>query len=350
MRSKSDHTSTSEQTSHSFKNFAAKAKQAAAKASESVLKTVDKNGNGKIDAEDFGITGESIQIATQRLKTGANHIGETLSEARTERERKTLRPVFMEDLYSNAFGESSNDTVHLPELISIVAHDRKHAESAVCSGSIGYLTGAKDADLLNLYEDVATQFEISFLPDMAQTIYYRDPYRNNVYVRLDSYFSYLKKNRVSELELIAQSLGAQSFRVAFREHQSSTSSQAADIVVNIGKNTENVSAQKSQSEKSKVEIAAETQFDGHNEPKIPSLVYFKNEDDIQKLIQMRMDRSNPIRSKDFHFQCIRSAGMTEKTAAKIYSILLHMRRGVAAAFSNEIQREGRTELEYHIEF
>ena len=42
--------------SPSIKDLAAKAKQAAVKAQGTVLKAVDKNGNGKIDAEDFGIT------------------------------------------------------------------------------------------------------------------------------------------------------------------------------------------------------------------------------------------------------------------------------------------------------
>ena len=46
-----------------------------------------------------------------------------------------------------------------------------------------------------------------------------DPYKPGVYVSLDSYFTYLKKNRVNELELIAQDLGAKSFRVTFKEHQ-----------------------------------------------------------------------------------------------------------------------------------
>ena len=46
--------------SPSIKDLAAKAKQAAVKAQGTVLKAGDKNGNGKIDAEDFGITKESM--------------------------------------------------------------------------------------------------------------------------------------------------------------------------------------------------------------------------------------------------------------------------------------------------
>ena len=63
--------------SPSIKDLVAKAKQAAVKAQGTVLKAVEKNGNGKIDAEDFGITKESMQDAAQKLKASANRIGES---------------------------------------------------------------------------------------------------------------------------------------------------------------------------------------------------------------------------------------------------------------------------------
>ncbi len=85
--------------SPSIKDLAAKAKQAAVKAQGTVLKAVEKNGNGKIDAEDFGITKESMQDAAQKLKASANRIGESLNDAKTELDRRVLRPVFKEDLY-----------------------------------------------------------------------------------------------------------------------------------------------------------------------------------------------------------------------------------------------------------
>ncbi len=84
--------------SSSIKDLAAKAKQAAVKAQGTVLKAVDKNGNGKIDAEDFGITKESIQDAAQKLKASANRIGESLNDAKTELDRRVLRPVFQRGL------------------------------------------------------------------------------------------------------------------------------------------------------------------------------------------------------------------------------------------------------------
>lgn len=55
MGNKSNDAAREPRLSPSIKDLAAKAKQAAVKAQGTVLKAVDKNGNGKIDAEDFGI-------------------------------------------------------------------------------------------------------------------------------------------------------------------------------------------------------------------------------------------------------------------------------------------------------
>ena len=81
-----------------------------------VLKAVDKNGNGKIDAEDFGITKESMQDAAQKLKASANRIGESLNDAKTELDRRVLRPVFKEDLYPDSFSGDLLTAVQIPNM------------------------------------------------------------------------------------------------------------------------------------------------------------------------------------------------------------------------------------------
>ena len=50
------------------------------------------------------------------------------------------------------------------------------------------------------------------------------------------------------------------------------------------------------------------------------------------------------------FQCSSSAGMSEKVAAKLDGILQQLKCSGTATISSEVQRENRTELNYHIEF
>lgn len=172
MGNKSNDAAREPRLSPSIKDLAAKAKQAAVKAQGTVLKAVDKNGNGKIDAEDFGITKESMQDAAQKLKASANRIGESLNDAKTELDRRVLRPVFKEDLYPDSFSGDLLTAVQIPNLICIVGHDKKRTDSAVCVGAIGYWTSVKGAELLNLYEDSAALLGLQFLPSIAETFYY----------------------------------------------------------------------------------------------------------------------------------------------------------------------------------
>ncbi len=51
----------------------------------------------------------------------------------------------------------------------------------------------KGMEILNIYEDSAQQLGMKFYPNISKTIYYANPYQNNVYICLDEYFDYIKK-------------------------------------------------------------------------------------------------------------------------------------------------------------
>lgn len=261
-------------------------------------------------------------------------------------DRKSLRPVFKDTLDQT----TSNDHVPLPELVCIVEHDKKHDESFVCNGSIGYWKTVKGIDILNLYEESAQELGWNFVPSVFQTFYYVDNYKQGTYVSLNHYFDYFKKQRVNELESIAQDLGAKHVKIVFQEHEKFIVKNNSRTNVKTGTLESNTSYESSRSDDAKFEIAADIHFFGQDAPKAPTLVYFKCESDIERLVEMRMKPGNPIKSKDYHFQCSSSAGMSEKVAAKLDGILQQLKCSGTATISSEVQRENRTELNYHIEF
>ena len=124
-------------------------------------------------------------------------------------ELKSLRPIFEDDLDSPEFA--------LSKIIRVADIDKKHAESEVCNGSIGYISEHKDVRILNIYTDKADMYGITYYPDRDSEIYYVDPFDRDRYVALDDYFHYLKVARVNELQRIAQDLGAKHFRVTYKE-------------------------------------------------------------------------------------------------------------------------------------
>lgn len=331
----------------------------AVRAKNAFVSTVDKNGNGRIDAADFGIDEENLQktrekakelavSAVQAAKDKATKLGEAINTAKMENDMRVLRPAFKETLYI------VDDVQQTPSLICVVERDKKRDAALVCAGAVGYWTRVKGLDILNLYEDSAQETGISFVPNVTQTFYYIDPYKRNVYVSLDSFFDYFKKERVNELEVIAQDLGAKNVRITFKEHKKSLVKKSGRANAKAGITKTNAKAEtaydNSDKEFSQIEIAADVHFRGREKPQIPSLVYFRRESDIEKLIQMRMNPENPITSKDYRFQCSKTSGMSEKAAAKIDGVLQHLKCNGTATISSEIQRENRTELEYHIEF
>ena len=74
---------------------------------------------------------------------------------------------------------------------------------------------------MNIFRDSLEVFKLMFFPDCNSEFYYVDPIDENRYIALDDYFNYLKVERISELQRLAQSLGAKHFKVTYKEEQNS---------------------------------------------------------------------------------------------------------------------------------
>ena len=94
----------------------------------------------------------------------------------------------------------------MPRFIRVVERDKKHAESEICKGSIGFWADFKDNRLLNIFRDAMEVYGLSFYPNSEGEFYYVDPINKDNYIALDEYFNYLKQLRISELQKIAQDL------------------------------------------------------------------------------------------------------------------------------------------------
>lgn len=171
------------------------------KTKKSLTKIADQNDDGKFDKKDI------IKV-TNTIKTN-------IDEKAKEIEIKILQPIFPADIDDGDF--------LIQKFIRVADRDKKHSESEVCKGSIGYFTSTKGIRLLNIFRDSIDFFGLSFYPDSRSEFYYVDPSNRDRYIALDDYFNYLKAERISELQRIAQDLGAKHFKVTFVEEKSSYS-------------------------------------------------------------------------------------------------------------------------------
>lgn len=85
------------------------------------------------------------------------------------------------------------------------------------------MSDQKELRIVNIFRDSIDSYGVSFYPDGDSELYYVDPSNRDEYIALDEYFSYLKQVRISELQRIAQDLGAKHFKVTYKEEKTSFS-------------------------------------------------------------------------------------------------------------------------------
>ncbi|HIW41952.1 MAG TPA: hypothetical protein H9743_07415 [Candidatus Mediterraneibacter vanvlietii] len=172
------------------------AKELFKKSKEAVVQATDQNDDGKLDYKDVSIIAGSVE---NTVKKAAQVMKEQMEEKNRIMELKTLRPVFKESLNDEQF--------FMSKFIRITERDKKHAESEVCKGSIGYVSEQKGLRIVNIFQDSIDAFGLTFYPNYDSEFYYVDPSDGCNYIALDDYFGYLKLARVNELQKLAQDLG-----------------------------------------------------------------------------------------------------------------------------------------------
>lgn len=313
------------------------------KAKETFVKAVDQNNDGSFDIKDVSVIAGTIGNAA---KTTASAMKASAEEQKKEMERKTLQPIFQDDLDDADFLMS--------KLVRITEIDKKRAESEVCRGSIGYISVQKDLRIVNIFKGKTELFGLSFYPDEDCELYYVDPSDRDRYIALDEYFDYLRVERVNELQKIAQDLGAKHFRVTYKEQKTSFSQNAAQRKGAIkagpaGHAAVDAAYDLASTAVSAVEVAAEMDCPGHA-PVEPTLRYLQRESSIQSLIALRMDSQSPITHQKYTLKLSNTSGIKEKDAIKIDAALKGMKIDGNTTVVNEVRNESRRFFEYEIDF
>ena len=299
----------------------------------------DQNDDGKFNLNDVSMIAENVGNV---MKKSAQTLKETTDEKARQLEMKTLQPIFLETL---------NDTDFImPKFIRVAERDKKHAESEVCKGSIGFISDQKGLYIVNIFQDSIDLFGLTFYPDCNSEFYYMDPSDRDAYIALDEYFNYLKQVRISELQKIAQDLGAKHFRVIYKEEKTSFSEKKGSKKLTVKPITSADVEQNYEDKKySTLEIAAEMECPGHA-PIKPKLKYMKYDPSITGLVEMRMNESGPLLHQKLMIKLSNSSGLKEGEAAKIDVVLKGMKCTGNATVVNETQNESRRYLEYEIDF
>ena len=254
---------------------------------------------------------------------------------------KKLNPVFPEQFESEKF--------NLPNIIMIV-DDAVRKGNKLCNGAVGWLSKDAGVEIFCLYDEAIEYSEIKFIPAaVCDAIYYVDAFDKNRFIRTDCIFSKAHEEKIAELKHIAYCLGAKKCSIEISESQTGSTIQKRNV---SGKETiygvdtqesieSNFKNSGSDSRKGKVEI----EFEGNNECVFPELKWFFYDDNIKRLIEMRMNNSNSIKSETLELSGASSATMSQKTAYAIDSAV-----GGGLTLSSQAEKEYKSKLIYHIEF
>lgn len=269
----------------------------------------------------------------------AQSLAEVINNGKNSWNPKRLKPIFINDLNGMIFSR----------LVRIVEREKKF-DIDVCKGSIGYWDTCKGERWMNIFKDSVSKFGLDFYPNDEVNFYYVDPTNKDSYIVLDEYFDRLKQVRVSELQKIAQDLGAKYFRVTYIKERTTLSKKAANGKGSIHKKG-NGSAQMNATEQKydRMDIAAEMSFPGH-EPVMPHVRYLKYDPNIENLIKMRMDPKGPLNHQTLNIKLSSSSGLKETDAVKIDMILKSLKMVGNTTVSSEVQNEAKSILEYEINF
>ena len=312
------------------------------KAKQSIVNAVDQNNDGSFDMKDISILAGTIGTAAMSTATA---VMATAEEKSREMERKLLQPIFAEDL--------DNADFLLSKLIRVTKIDKRRAESAVCNGSVGFMSTHKDFPFVNIFRDKIDYFGITLYPDADCELYYVDPSDRDRYIALDIYFDHLKIARISELQKIAQDLGAKHFRVTYKEQKTTFSGNAVKAKGSFKKVGDSASAEAERELKltdaSTVEVAAEMDCPGHA-PVKPRLHYLQRDPSIENLIALRMDETSPIYHHKLTLNFSHTSGIKEKDAVKIDAALKAMKIAGNTTVTTEVRNESRRFFEYEIDF
>lgn len=301
------------------------------KAGKDITKALDQNGDGQLDISD-------IQVFQAR-----NQAAQEENQLKADLER--LKPMFQEDFKEDEFV--------LPKMIRVAEIDKAHAESLACKGSVGYKTVMDDTSMVTIFRNFIDTLGLTFYPELDNGVYYVDPCDRDHYIALEDYFSFMKMQRVAELQRIAQSLGAKHFRVSSREKTETVSSNSIDAAASVKAIGQSGGAGYSHnaanSSMTSMSIEAEMRFPGHD-PIRPELHYLKKEINVINLIEMRMDPLSPLQHQHITIEMINSSGLKVKDAAKIDAMFKAIKLSANTSIVSEAQNEAKRILEYDIEF
>ncbi|KAF5068286.1 hypothetical protein DSECCO2_244460 [anaerobic digester metagenome] len=317
-------------------------------------KFIDPKKSLEIVSNSLQKTYDAGKKATENIQKGAKFLSDKTVNDSYLRRLKKYSPIFPEFYCSPDF--------NTPNIIMIV-DDAVRRGIDVCEGSIGWLGKENDIEILYLYDTAIEKSGLQFIPMVTcDAVYCVDSFDSNRFIKADYVFTRAHEERIAELKHIAFSLGAKRCSIEIsesnmesnlknKEKKFSEEVNFVDQGVSTAEKFEqNMSKRESSHRRGKTEI----QFEGSNSPKRPELKWFAHDGNIKRLIEMRFENNNAIKSETLEIAGSSLTTMSEKAA---YAMDMAVKKAGAkgkvkgsADISSQVAKESHSKLIFRIEF
>ncbi len=306
---------------------------------------MSENKNEKKDGKLSGFLHKAADISKKTAEIVTNEAKKLQEKAKNdsyERKKKKLNPLFPEIFSDKKF--------NLPNVIKIVDDAERRAEE-ICDGAIGWLDTENGVEILYLYDEFVSDCGLEFIPNYSfGAVYCVDNFDRTKFINADTVFSKAQDEKLAELENVAYRLGAKkcSIEIAQSEEKVSFIKKSLDVGAGgVGVGLEgSLSYDGGNRRSGKTEVV----FNGSDTPVHPELKWFKHDNNIINLIEMRCSDANSVKSRVLEISGSTFATMSQQTAVAIDCVLKKHKSKMKSEMAQHASREMNSKLIFSVEF
>ena len=337
-----------------IKKFAGKAYDAAGEAAKNVGE-----GIGTIAEKAADVAKETAKNVGEGVNDFAEKASDAAAEAAKNIKLAYYSPIFPEEYVSPDYDR--------PKMIVIEDEDDRKGVD-VCEGAIGWFSKAAGLEVLHLYEEAVGFSGINFYPQQnCKTAFYRDILNPNRYINLECYYDTVAKDRITELKKIAYKLGAKSCKLeSYEELKTSYNMKAGKAIegkaaIPFGEGNPSLVPATAKADvhggfgyasERKRSIVFEQTFEGNASPVYPELEWFRNDREIEFLIETRCGDEGSNKTKIYRVTLDQMSMRTLSVdlAAQLDAACGKLGIGKKLFLEGKATRESNTRFSYVIEF
>ena len=245
---------------------------------------------------------------SRKAVDSAKELAEQTKKTIYEAQAKKYTPITADDVKSESFD--------MPCIISIVDNSANR-KFITDKNAIGWIEQYEGVDVLRIYDTAINQLDVIFVPvPQRDNVYCKDNFDSKKYTDVSYIFSKAAEEKIAELSNIAYSLGAKSCSVEIVEAESAESSKAfQSAIVDLGDVSKTTKSLKSNAQSGK----RVSLFEGHDNPKIPTLKWFAHDENIKSLIEMRLNKA--VKSTSLKLEGSSSAVISKRLACAVDGVM-----------------------------